>query len=474
MPSTRFETRNQAKAIPLVTVSLASGSLRQTCLANNIIPETADSQGKQHSPSTCDALDSGNYDSSNTGDNEIATASPSNQDITEAVLHLSRSLISTKIPQPASTSSWLFMMIYSWTHTQRTTSRLYHILTKPSTLLKDMREQDGWAAVHQQKKQRVKSIQQMTEEQDRMEDISDVTCGATELVPVSMINTRSVATMEESLPEDPQDLELRTCESSDEDSTTPRRPRRRIDKYPNPFGTGVSSSDEMEDDEGWFGRGEDRSEDGHRRTNSVRLASPRMAPRYSRRMPDFGTPSLGPAMDPRQFESGEDTRTGSLVSSLSTPSPFDTSRAATFNNPSPSISRISHSTGSGAHISSSSSTISSAASFHTVEQFLPSHDTQFDSWKPHDRSAAVKDNDRDSYARSNYVRHSSSFVELPWSEPRTQPSAFDTQSVSSMPDVIMSTSAAFTEIAPTIITVSSSGHSIAPLTGTRSLEQAIS
>ncbi|KAF9937426.1 hypothetical protein BGZ65_001496 [Modicella reniformis] len=270
MPSTRFATQNQAKAIPLVTVSLARGHQRQ---ADNI-DRTADDSSIRSSE------DKPPYDASQSmdrirGDNGVieATSSPSNEDLTQAVLHLSRTL--------------------------------------------------NDQALVQHKKQR-KSIQQLTDEQDRLDD--DLLNGATEMVPVSMMNTRSIATMEEFLPKDPKELDVNghlsdDGRSSDDGLRSPRKPRRRIEQYQNPFGTSVSSEDEFDDDNEWPGRGEDQSEEGHTKANSVRLTSSKDS--SNRRMPDFTTPSLSPALDPRQSDN-ENSNTVSSSSSFSSSS-FSTS-----------------------------------------------------------------------------------------------------------------------------------------------------
>ncbi|KAF9999185.1 hypothetical protein BGZ80_011379 [Entomortierella chlamydospora] len=322
MPSTRFEARNQARAIPLVTVSLASGHLRQTRLANDIDGSATRSRTQDHSHGDQDdnrqdhppPYDSVNQSTVN-GNAEVATQSPSNKDLTEAVLHLSRTLVSTSSSIPKHPShSWLFMMIYSWTRTQQTTAHLYHFFSKPVAVLKGIKGQNDQTQLQQYKRQR-KSIQQMTEEQDMMEDDPDM-LNATEMIPVNMMNTRSVASMEESLPDDPQEQDVYGY-SSDDDPTIPRKPKRRI--YTNPFGSGVTSEDELEDDEGWY---------GHTKSNSVLLTSTKLSHSLSKSSSEPPTSSLGPAMDPRQFES-EGARTDTLQTSFPTPSLFNTPRSVT-------------------------------------------------------------------------------------------------------------------------------------------------
>jgi len=212
------------------------------------------------------------------------------------------------------------MVIYSWTQTHRAATKLYHILTHPSTLLKEIQGQNE-QALQQQKKQR-KSIQQQTEEQDRMEDDPDmVDSGATEMMPVSMLNTRSIAAMEESLPEGGTQDEM---DDSSDDSVAPGKLKRKIDRYPNPFGPNVSDMDEQEDDEGWLGSGAECSEDGKTKSNSVRLTTPKLSQNHNRRIPDFSIPSLGPAMDPGQFEN---TDPPSHFSTISAASIFNTPRS---------------------------------------------------------------------------------------------------------------------------------------------------
>ncbi|KAI7819228.1 hypothetical protein BC939DRAFT_479743 [Gamsiella multidivaricata] len=334
--SSRLKVRSQARAIPLVTVSLANGHPRQTSTTSNTDHPSSfsfntDSTAEEDLPPPYDhashstTSNRNDNDNDTENDNQLTAATPRNEDLTEAVLHLSRTLVSTSKAIPRPKSSWLFMMIYNWTHIQRPSSRLYHILTRPVAFLKGIREPNDQALVHQPKRSH-KSMQQLTEEQDRLEDDPDMLNGATEMVPVTMLNIRSAASMEESRPEDPDAHK----ESSDDELNTPRKPRRQIDQYPNPFGPGVSSDDELEDDEGWLGRGEDRSEEGHTKSNSVRLTTPTISHKFSRQMPDFPTPSLGPAMDPRQFESGEDARAGSSRSSVYAASLFNKPTGATF------------------------------------------------------------------------------------------------------------------------------------------------
>ncbi|KAF9961774.1 hypothetical protein BGZ72_002013 [Mortierella alpina] len=187
-------------------------------------------------------------------------------------------------------------------------------------LLKEIQGQNE-QALQQQRKQR-KSIQEQTEEQDRLDDDPDMEDGgATEMVPVSMLNTRSIAAMEESLPEDGTQDEL---DDSSDDSVSPGKLKRKIDRYPNPFGPNVSDMDEQEDDEGWLGSGADCSEYGETKSNSVRLTTPKLSQNHSRRIPDFSIPSLGPAMDPGQFESAEPH---SSLPTLTATSIFNTPRS---------------------------------------------------------------------------------------------------------------------------------------------------
>ncbi|KAK3814321.1 MAG: hypothetical protein J3Q66DRAFT_346240 [Benniella sp.] len=304
-----------SRAIPLVTISFARGHSRQTRLSDNIdrtasSPSSPNSTEEDYPPSYDAALQSNTRDESI---DEVATASPSNEDLTQAVLNLSRTLVSTsRTSPPTSTSTFMYMMIYSWKQTQQTAWRFYHILSKPSSLLQAIRGQDGLAPV-QSRKQR-KSIQQLTDEADRLEEDLGILDGATEMVPVSMMNSRGTATMEESLPEHPGTPDIHG-HSNDGDSIT-RKPNRRIEQYHNPFIPSVPSEDEQEDDEEWS-EIEEQPEDRNTKTNSVRLTSHKLSYATGRRIPDF-TSSLGPAMDPRQFR-GDESSSSSVSSLFSTP-----------------------------------------------------------------------------------------------------------------------------------------------------------
>jgi len=299
------KTTMPSRAIPLVTISFARGHSRQTRLTDDI-DRTA---GSPSSPNSTEEDCPPSYDAalqSNTRGNEVATASPSNEDLTQAVLNLSRTLVSTsRTLPPTSTSTFMYMMIYSWKQTQQTAWRFYHILSKPSSLLQAIRGQDDLAPV-QSRKQR-KSIQQLTDEADRLEEDLDILDGATEMVPVSMMNSRGTATMEESLPEHPG-IPGTHGHLNDGDSTT-RKPNRQIEQYHNPFIPSVPSEDEQEDDEEWS--------ESEEKTNSVRLTSRKLSYATGRRIPDF-TSSLGPAMDPRQFR-GDESSSSSVSSLFSTP-----------------------------------------------------------------------------------------------------------------------------------------------------------
>lgn len=406
-PSSRLEARNQARAIPLVTVSLARGH-RQTRLANTNsngnynqsaaeqdLDQNQSSRHQYHNnnnsnddgdhPPSYDSIATSSAASSRTGAEslqESRLASPSNADVTEAVLHLSRTLVTpvpTTKPRPQpQPSSWLFMMIYSWTHTQKTATRLYHILTNPSSLLQHIQGQND--QVHH-KKQR-KSIQQLTDEQDRMDDDPDMRFGAvTEMVPVSMMNTRSVASMtEEALPHTQDQMELSSPSSPvllgddfTEDSALPRNPKRRIESYSNPFAPTVSNMDPQEDDEGWLGMGEDCSVDGVTKTNSVRLTTPTFPQASRGRIPDFTTSSLGPAMDPRQFENESFTRSEQMpMPSFSTSSVFNRSTGVTFDRPTSRASFNSQSTASN-YVTPPSSMVSPAPSANSNRTLVSSH-----------------------------------------------------------------------------------------------------
>ncbi|KAF9203841.1 hypothetical protein BGZ49_005994 [Haplosporangium sp. Z 27] len=434
MSSTRFEARNQARAIPLVTVSLASGHLRQTRLANDINSSNNHSQARDHDqgerqeqPPSYDSIQQG-VSNNNT---EIATPSPSNKDLTDAVLHLSRTLVSasTEIPKR---SSWLFMMIYSWTRTQQTTTQLYHILSKPTTFLKGIRGQNENTQLQQYKRQR-KSIQQMTEEQDMMEDDPDMLYNATEMIPVTMMNTRNVASMEESLPEDPQEQDSHV-DSSDDDSAIPRKPKRRIDKYRNPFGSGVNSEDELEDDEGWLGRGDERSEDGYTKTNSVLLTSTKLSHSLAKRAPEFLTPSLGPAMDPRQFEA-ERIKTGTSQISSPTQSLFNTPRSSIVGKPSSKTSQTTYATDAGISSSLTVSTLSEPPyTSENQQQQLERHpNLHIES----NISVEAKDDQSEPDSVRNHLQPHPS-LESPWSE-SSENSALQPQSLHVIPDIVLST-----------------------------------
>ncbi|KAF9352261.1 hypothetical protein BGX26_009894 [Mortierella sp. AD094] len=466
MPSTRFEARNQARAIPLVTVSLASGHLRQTRLANDIDGSTTRSRTQDHSQGERDhnlqdqppPYDSVNQSAGNDS-TEVATQSPSNKDLTEAVLHLSRTLVSTSSPIPKhSSNSWLYMVIYSWTRTQQTATHLYHILSKPSTIFKEIKSQNDQTQLQQYKRQR-KSVQQMTEEQDMMDDDPDM-LNATEMIPVSMMNTKSVASMEESLPEDPQEQDVHG-DSSDDDPTIPRKPKRRIDKYTNPFGSGVTSEDELEDDEGWFGRGDECSEDGHTKSNSVLLTSTKLSHSLSKRTSEFSTSSLGPAMDPGQFES-EEARTSTLQTSFSTPSLFNTPRSTT------KASRTMYSTDAGI---SSSLTISTTSEtpYDAIEEQQQQHISLLA--EPNVAREGLKDENGANLARSHPQEHPS--LESPWSEPSgnltPQP-----QSSPIIPDIVLSTSTTTLNLSSAAISSTASVYSIPSSSPAISLSSSLS
>ncbi|KAG0057635.1 hypothetical protein BGZ83_007008 [Gryganskiella cystojenkinii] len=362
---------SQARAIPLVTVSLAHGHVRQTRRNQSrttTLLRTSFADQEQHTPSDLppayDTLHSStssngqdhNHDSnqqqqqqdsnSSSGNcprqqhhqqqhQQLVTASPSDADVTDAVLHLSRTLVSNTAKAndsqsksslsstPSSSSSWVYMMLYSWTQTAQTATRLFHILTtQPSNLLKEIQGQNEQALLSQQRRQPRKSIQQLTEEEDRMEDDPDMINGtATEMVSVSMMNTRTVAGMAESLSE--QDTEMQD-----------RPGIRKIEQYQNPFAPAIAGTDEQEDDEGWLGRGDLRSESGATKSNSVRLTSTKLT--VERALPNFNhrPSSLGAAMDPHQFETRDrdsilldyEPSSRPLRTSLSTPSSiFNTS-----------------------------------------------------------------------------------------------------------------------------------------------------
>ncbi|KAG0335593.1 hypothetical protein BG004_008394 [Podila humilis] len=379
MPS-RFETRAHARAIPLVTVTLANGHLRQSRNHNN-----SNNISHRDQPPSYDTLSIHSSESSEQQqqqrqqqqqqheyDSQVATHSPSNADLTEAVLHLSRTLAKSVPPSPP--SSWFLMMVYSWSHnTRETATRLYHILAQPSTLFKELSGATAIVAssgtnrdllIKQQQQQPRKSIQQMTEEQDRMDDDPDMT-RATELVPVSMSNTRktllnddsnrkkirrrrkrielaggrrqggdrggrgggrsyedSFDDEEEGGDDDEQEEDNDGSMDIDGHSTGPKKPKRRMERYSNPFGSNTSNTEALEDDEGWLGRGEECSEWGQTKSNSVRLVSTArmLSTTNHRRQVDYSTPtsSLGQAMYPQQYGMDDGTPISSLATMTTT------------------------------------------------------------------------------------------------------------------------------------------------------------
>ncbi|KAG0310144.1 hypothetical protein BGZ99_000637 [Dissophora globulifera] len=383
------------------------------------------------------------------------------------------------------------MMIYSWTHTQRTATRLLHILSKPTSFLRDVQDQNEQALILQQKKQR-RSVQQITEEQDRLEDDPNMT-GATELMPVSMMNTRSVATMEESLPEDPEAQSVLADTSDDEDSSLPRKPKRRMDRYSNPFGTGVSSDDELEDDEGWFGRGDERSENGHHKTDSVLLTTPAKLTLHMNRnsnnnnnnnnkIPDFPISSLGAAMDPHQFEnssrdhhhnvdnSNNITRSSSSLSTFSTSSLFNTPRNVNLNRSTSSSTfanrSLSHPTD--ARPQSTLSVSTSAAFSARSSDGRPSSPP----------SPTMSETPHASLSKSSFQDTTRAFKHHDAAEARQEsPSQFDSLPVDSPwadGHGVLSTSATFAEFASTVINTSTSGHSITSSSTISSFNGAVS
>ncbi|KAF9141090.1 hypothetical protein BG015_001409 [Linnemannia schmuckeri] len=313
-------------------------------------------------------------------------------------------------------------MIYSWTHTQKTATRIYHILTKPSSLLQHIQGQND--QVHH-KKQR-KSIQQITEEQDRMEDDPDMRFGTvTEMVPVSMMNTRSVASMvDEALSpsQDPMELSSSSLlgDNFTEDSALPRKPKRRIESYSNPFAPTVNHMDPQEDDEGWLGMGEDCSVDGVTKTNSVRLTSPTFSQASRGRIPEFTTSSLGPAMDPRQFENESSPRSGELsVPSFSTSSIFNHSTGVTFERPSSRASVTSQSTASN-YATPPSSMVSPAPSANSnrtlVSSQTPRQDKVPSLWQQLDTTTTTESQDEEEGDEHIVSAASSIYHDLPSDE----------------------------------------------------------
>ncbi|KAG0374230.1 hypothetical protein BGX24_010660 [Mortierella sp. AD032] len=493
-PSSRLEARNQARAIPLVTVSLARGHLRQTQLAsinnndstmNQAEAEQDLDQGRHQyhnhdHPPSYDSITSSRAESRAESLQESRLASPSNAALTEAVLHLSRTLVSSAPTKPrlqstAPTSSWLFMMIYSWTHTQKTATRLYHILTTPSSLLQHIHGQND--QIHQQQKKQRKSIQQLTEEQDMMEDDPDMRFGAvTEMVSVSMMNTRSVASMADesrhsSQTQDP--LEWSTMPEGDdvrEDSAMPRKPKRRIEAYPNPFAPADSDTESQEDDEGWFGRGEACSEDGVTKTNSVRLTSPTFSHTFRGRIPEFTTSSLGPAMDPRQFETESPNRTsrcgGELpVPSFSTSSIFNRSTGVSFDRPSSRASIASQSSASN-YVTPPSSMVSPAPSANSNRTLVSSqnhrHDKAPSLWQQDTTTVPQEDEHLESAASSIYHDLPSDDDDSPWSDRSSYREHHQAAAIQFPTIVRSSTASSFTDASSSSFVTSSSPPNIVP------------
>ncbi|KAF9191610.1 hypothetical protein BGZ51_006981 [Haplosporangium sp. Z 767] len=369
----------------------------------------------------------------------LVTTSPSNADRTEAALHLSRTFVSTTkhIPQSSTKTSWVFMMIYNWTHTHRAATRLYHILTNPSMLLKEIQGHSE----HLQHMMRRKSIQQLTEEQDRMDDDPDMLNDtATEMVPVSMTNIRSAANMEESLPEDSESLEGHG--DSSDDSASPRKLKRRIGHYPNPFGPNISSMDEQEDDEGWFGRGEECSESGETKTNSVRLSTPKQPHFIRRPIPNFATSSLGHAMDPGQFENTMDIQASPRLSTLSTTSIFNTPTGARFNQPSSNFSPTVESTSKSAPRLAITTSI-------TLDKQTPSQPSVCE------QETSLAQENPQMEPGSQQDSHYATPIESPWEEQSRMLADFRSPSISNHSSPISSTSAAFSG-STSFITVNSS------------------
>lgn len=507
-PSSRLEARNQARAIPLVTVSLARGHLRQTQLASSITINN-NTHGNNQSATEQD-LDQDhdrhqNHNNTNNGDHppsydsittsssassrttgaeslqESRLASPSNAALTEAVLHLSRTLVTPVPPTPRPQPSWLFMMIYSWTHTQKTATRLYHILTKPSALLHHIQGQND--QVHH-KKQR-KSLQQITDEQDRMEDDPDMRFGAvTEMVPVSMMNTRSVASMaDEALPpsssQDPMALSSSSLLGDDftEESALPRKPKRRIESYSNPFAPPVNDMDPQEDDEGWLGMGEECSVDGVTKTNSVRLTAPTFPQGFRGRIPEFTASSLGPAMDPHQFESESSARSDALpIPSFSTNSIFNRSTGVTFDRPSSRASINSQSTASN-YVTPPSSMVSPAPSANSnrtlVSSQTPRQDKVLSHWQQQDTTTTTEphEEDEEEEGHEHLISAASSiYHDLPsdedhssiWSDHSSSYREHHLAATIQFPTIVRSSTASFADASSSIVISSASPPTLIP------------
>ncbi|KAG0210304.1 hypothetical protein BGX28_009460 [Mortierella sp. GBA30] len=349
------------------------------------------------------------------------------------------------------------MVIYSWTHTHRAATKLYHILTHPGTLLKEIQ---GQSAHSQEQKKQLKSIQQQTEEQDQMEDDPDMLDStATEMVPVSMLNARTVASMEESLPVD--DGMQDGVDDSSDDSITPGQPRRKIDRYRNPFSPTVSSTGEQEDDEGWLGAGEECSEYGETKSNSVRMSSPKTSRSDRRRIPDFSTPSLGPAMDPSQFKDMADNNipTGSRLSSLSASSVFNTPRLSRSSSP---LLRTSNSA------TSSHETIPAATLTAGVQQHGPSPPSL-----PHQGLSKVSTNDSLQRDSEPEQLPAPAMADSLWTEQSHIREEYYAPSMSDVSGMVTSTTASFTDISSVAFS-ESSGHSIPSFTSIPSFDEVIS
>ncbi|KAF9929465.1 hypothetical protein FBU30_001538 [Linnemannia zychae] len=507
-PSSRLEARNQTRAIPLVAVSLARGQLRQTRLASisnssietsqSAVEQDLDQNNSRHHnayyhpgdlPPSYDSVTSRAQDAGvEESLHESRLASPSNADLTEAVLHLSRTLVSSPRPQPSPSSSWLFMMIYNWTHTQKTATRLYHILTKPGTLLQHIRGQND--QIHQQQKKQRKSLQQISDEQDRMEDDPDMLSGTvTEMIPVSMMNTRTVASMADDYPS------TQTQDSSElsnlrddvtEDSTTPRKPKRRIESYPNPFAPTNDDMEPQEDDEGWFGRGDDCSEDGITKTNSVRLTSPTIPHSLRGQIPEFTTSSLGPAMDPRQLDIEADYgshRSNEIpIPSFPTSSIFNRSTGVTFDRPSSRASFGSQSTISN-YVTPPSSMVSPAPSANSYRTLFSTQHSQLDKallslWQQDTTIVPRDDEHLVSAASSIYYDLPSDGDDSPWIDQSSSLHEHHRESAVQFPVVVRSSTASVTDAPSIVISTSSpdliSAIPISSATSVRSFEAAIS
>ena len=316
-----------------------------------------------------------------------------------------------------------------------------------------------------------------------MEDDPDMRFGAvTEMVPVSMMNTRSVASMaDEALPpssQDPMELSSSSQLGDDftEDSALPRKPKRRIESYPNPFAPTVNDMDPLEDDEGWLGMGEECSVDGVTKTNSVRLTSSTFPQAFRGRIPDFTTSSLGPAMDPRQFENESSPRSDALpIPSFSTNSIFNRSTGVTFDRPSSRASINSQSTASN-YVTPPSSMVSPAPSANSNRTFMSSQTPRQDKisshWQQQDTTTTTEPQEDDEEEGHEHLISAASSIyhDLPsdedhswvWSDQSSSYREHHQAAAIQFPTTVRSSTASFTDASSSIVINSASPPTLIP------------